>query len=105
MIDVNPAKQGARHGPMVMFAAATGLRPGEWIALEERDIDRQARVAYVRRAYRNGRLKCTKTEASVRAVPLQAIALEALERLPAERESALLFPSPRRHLDLNNFRT
>jgi integrase len=35
-----------------MFAAATGLRPGEWIALEQRDIDPIARVVYVRRAYR-----------------------------------------------------
>jgi integrase len=78
---------------MVIFAAATGLRPGEWIALEQRDIDRQARVVYVRRAYRNGRLKCTKTEASVRAVPLQATALTALEQLPANSDSPLLFPS------------
>ena len=90
---------------MVIFAAATGLRPGEWIALEKRDIDREARVAYVRRAYRNGRLKCTKTEASVRAVPLQAIALAVLEQMPADKSSALLFPSPRGgHLDLHNFR-
>jgi hypothetical protein len=71
MIDVNPAKQGVdnpqrryrekrpfeswaelaavaaelgpRDGSMVMFAVATGLRPGEWIALQ-RDIDLQARV-------------------------------------------------------------
>jgi integrase len=99
------AKLGPRYGPMVIFAAATGLRPGEWIALERRDIDRQARVVYVRRAYRNGRLKCTKTAASVRAVPLQAIALAALEQLLADRGSALLFPSPRGgHLDLHNFR-
>lgn len=69
MIDVNPAKQGVdnpqrrrtekrpfeswaqldpiavrlgpHYGPMVIFAAATGLRPGEWIALEQRDIDRR----------------------------------------------------------------
>jgi integrase len=133
MIDVNPAKQGvdnpqrrytekrpfeswadvaavaarlrSHYGPMVVFAAATGLRPGEWIALEHRDIDREARVVYVRRAYRNGRLKCTKTEASVRAVPLQAIAREALEQLSADKGSGLLFPSPRGgHLDLHNFR-
>ena len=89
-----------------MFAAATGLRPGEWIALERRDIDLEARVVYVRRAFRNGRVKCTKTEGSVRAVPLQAIALEALERIPAGAESDLLFPSLRgSHFDLHNFRT
>jgi integrase len=69
LIDVNPAKQGvdnpqrrrtekrpfeswdelaklavrlgARYGPPALFAAATGLRPGEWIALEHRDIDRE----------------------------------------------------------------
>ena len=99
------AKLGPRNGPMVLFAAATGLRPGEWIALEQRDIDQQARVVYVRRAYRNGRVKCTKTEASVRAVPLQAIALAALEQLPPRSGSALLFPSLRGgHLDLHNFR-
>jgi integrase len=110
MNDVNPAKQGVDNpqrrraekrpfeswaqladvagrlgeiaGPMVLFAAATGLRPGEWIALEWRDVDLQARVLYVRRAYRNGNVKCTKTEASVRAVPLQAIALDALAQVP-----------------------
>jgi integrase len=134
MIDVNPAKQGvdnpqrrrtekrpfeswaqlaavasrldACSGALVLFAAATGLRPGEWIALEQRDIDPVARVVYVRRAYRNGRLKCTKTEGSVRAVPLQAIALEALERLPTRADTELLFPSLRdAYFDLHNFRT
>jgi len=134
MIDVNPAKQGVDNpqrrrtekrpfeswaqlaavasklnecsGALVLFAAATGLRPGEWIALERRDIDPVARVVYVRRAYRNGRLKCTKTEGSVRAVPLQAVALEALERLPARADTELLFPSLRgAYFDLHNFRT
>src|SRR6266540_3660498 len=133
LIDVNPAKQGIdnpqrrrtekwpfeswdelealatelgpRYGPLVLFAAATGLRPGEWIALEHRDIDREAGVLYVRRAYRNGRIKWPKTEASVRAVPLQTIALAALERLPANGRSPLVFPSPNGgHFDLHNFR-
>jgi len=134
MIDVNPAKQGVDNpqrrrtekrpfeswaqlaavasrlgecsGALVMFAAATGLRPGEWIALEQRDIDPAARVVYVRRAYRNGRLKCTKTERSVRAVPLQEIALEAIASLPARADTDLLFPSLRgAYFDLHNFRT
>ena len=88
MLDVNPAKQGVenpqrrrtekrpfeswdelravaeqlgpRFGPMVIFAAATGMRPGEWVALEHRDIDRDARVAYVRRAFTKGRLEVHK---------------------------------------------
>jgi integrase len=133
MIDVNPAKYGVDNpqrrrtekrpfeswtqlaevaarlvdpaGPMVIFAAATGLRPGEWTALEWRDIDLQARVLYVRRAFRNGKIKCTKTEGSIRAVPLQAIALEALEQLPTGARTDVVFPGLRGgYFDLHNFR-
>ena len=87
------------------FAAATGMRPGEWVALEHRDIDRGARVAYVRRSFSKGRLRCTKTESSVRAVPLQAIAFAALDELPSCTAGALLFPAPHGgYLDLHNFR-
>jgi integrase len=123
MIDVNPAKRGVdnpsprrkeqrpfeswaeldavaanlepRYRPMVIFAAATGLRPAEWLALERRDVDRAARVVYVRRSFTKGRLKCTKTEASRRAVPLQAIALDAIERQPPSPNNLLLFPGER----------
>ncbi|HEX6460350.1 MAG TPA: site-specific integrase [Thermoleophilaceae bacterium] len=133
LLDVNPAKLGVEnpqrrytekrpfdsweqlyalteelpppYGAMVLFAAATGLRPGEWLALEHRDIDREGQVVYVRRTLRNGRVKPPKTKASVRAVPLQAIALAALENLPASPECALPFPSARgAHVDLHNFR-
>jgi integrase len=38
---------GPRYGPMIIFAAATGLCPAEWIALEKRDIDRDGGVVYV----------------------------------------------------------
>ena len=59
----------------------------------------------MRRAYRNGRIKHPKTAASYRAVPLQAIALDALDALPTRTGSALLFPAPRGgYLDLHNFR-
>lgn len=102
-IDAVAERLGAIHGPMIVFAAATGLRPSEWIALEQRDLDRHARVVYVRRAFAHGRLKSTKTRRSMRAVPLQAIALEALDRLPARPETPLLFPAPRGgYLDLHN---
>jgi integrase len=102
-IDVLAEQLGPVYGPMVVFAAATGLRPGEWIALEQRDLDRESRVVYVRRAFAHGRLKRPKTRRSVRA--LQAIALEALDRLPARADTPLLFPAPRGgYLDLHNFR-
>jgi integrase len=133
MIDVNPAKRGVdnpsprrreqrpfeswaeldavaanlapRDRPMVIFAAATGLRPAEWLALERRDLDLEARVDYVRRSFTKGRLKCTKTEASRRAVPFQAIALDAIERQRSSPHSPLLFPAERGgYLDLHNFR-
>jgi integrase len=77
---------------MVIFVATTGLRPAEWLALERRDVDRGALVVYVRRAFTKGRLKCTKTEASRRAVPLQAIALDAIDRQPPGPHDTLLSP-------------
>ena len=134
MLDVNPAKQGVdnpqrrrtekrpfesweqlealaerlgpRLGAMVLFAAATGMRPGEWVALEHRDIERAGRVAYVNRSFSKGRLTYPKTEASRRAVPLQARALAALDQLPPDgRPGELLFPAERGgYLDMHTFR-
>jgi integrase len=76
-----PDKLAPRHRPMVLFAAATGLRPGELLALEHRDIDREAQVVYVRRTLRNGRVKPPKTKASVRAVPQKAAGIAPLRRI------------------------
>jgi integrase len=87
-----------------VFAAATGLRPSELFALEQDDLDSAAGVIQVRRAYANGRVKQTKTRLSRRAVPLQAIALKALDQLPLRNDSPLLFPNTRGgHLDFRNF--
>src|SRR5919197_1769788 len=47
-LEAIPSAFGPRYGPMILFAAATGLRPAEWIALERRDVDRKERVVYVR---------------------------------------------------------
>jgi integrase len=94
---------GPTFGPMVVFAAATGLRPSELFALEQGDVDRAAGVVQIRRAYANGRVKHPKTRLSRRAVPLQAIALEALDELRPVEDSPLLFPNSRGgHLDFRN---
>jgi integrase len=79
---------------MVIFGAATGLRPSELFGLEQHDVDREAGVIYVRRAFANGTIKSTKTRLSTRAVPLQAKAVEALDRLPAS-VNPILFPNAR----------
>jgi len=95
---------GPTFGPMIVFAAATGLRPSELFALQQGDVDRAAGVVQVRRAYANGRVKHPKTRLSRRAVPLQAIALEALDQLRLREDSSLLFPNSRGgHLDFRNF--
>jgi site-specific recombinase XerC len=95
---------GPTFGPMVVFAAATGLRPSELFALEHGDVDRRAGVAHVRRAYANGRVKHPKTRLSRRAVPLQGMAVEALDQLRAHVESPRLFPNSRgSYLDFRNF--
>jgi integrase len=93
-VEAVAAQLGQVYGPMVVFAAATGLRPSELFGLDRRDVDRQCGVVYVRRAYANGLIKHTKTRLSTRAVPLQAKALEALDRLPAS-QNPILFPNMR----------
>jgi len=53
-IEAVAERLGPVYGPMVVFAAATGLRPSELFALEHRDLDRATGVVYVRRAFANG---------------------------------------------------
>jgi len=42
-----------------IFAAGTGLRPEEWLALERRDIDRQASILHIRLVYVSGKVRET----------------------------------------------
>jgi integrase len=103
-INAVAAQLDAVTGPIVVFGAATGLRPAELVALDRRDVDRTGGVVYVRRQLVRGRVKHTKTRRSVRAVPLQSAALEALDRLP-DTVGPLLFPAPHGgYIDLHNFR-
>ena len=53
-IDAIAAELAPGYRPLPVFAAATGLRPEEWAALERRDIDRQRRVLTVHRTVSGG---------------------------------------------------
>jgi integrase len=53
-IDAIAAELPPMYRPLPAFAAATGLRPEEWQALERRDIDRDAGVLNVSRTVSSG---------------------------------------------------
>ena len=97
---------GPPYGPLVVFAAETGLRPSEWIAIQHADIHRDDGVLVIERSVSRGRLKAYgKTARSRRRVPLSRRAVDALDLLPRRLDTRLVFPSPRgKHLDLENWR-
>lgn len=104
-IDAIAEEIGPRYGPLVVFAAETGLRTNEWIALERRDVDRRAREVIVRHRVTDGEhYDDPKTDRHV--VPLTPRAEAALDALPARLDTALVFPAPEGgYLDLDNWRS
>jgi integrase len=95
-IDVLAVELGPVFGPIVVFAAETGLRTNEWIPLERRDVDRSGPAVLVQRRYANGTLTpYPKTVGSRRRVPLSAHALDALDRLPPRLDTKLVFAATR----------
>lgn len=105
-LDAIAAELSPMYVPMPAFAAATGLRPEEWQAVERSDVDRGTGILTVRRTVSSGKVvELAKTSASRRQVPLSPRALEALEALPPRLETRRLFPSPEGQLlNLDNFR-
>ncbi|MBA3400502.1 MAG: tyrosine-type recombinase/integrase, partial [Actinobacteria bacterium] len=81
------AEFGTLEGAAVRFAAATGLRPAEWAAIERRDVDRTRRIVFVRG---------TKTARSRREVPLTTAALAALDEVPPRIDSRYVFTTSRK---------
>ena len=106
-VDAVAVELGPTMGAIAVFAAATGLRPEEWLALEWRDIDVGERAVTVRRAYSGGVLRdWRKTDRSRRRVPLRQKAVDALEHLPRRLDTRLVFPALRgSHMNLHNWRS
>ncbi|MGH3029410.1 MAG: tyrosine-type recombinase/integrase [Gaiellaceae bacterium] len=102
------AEELGEYGPIAVFAAGTGLRPGEWIALERRDLDLKATVAAVnvaRRMTKDGVVVDATKNGKPRRVPLRPRVVAALEALPVRIDSKLVFPNRRGgYIDLHNWR-
>jgi integrase len=106
-VDKLAAELGPHDAALVVFAAESGLRTSEWVALERRDLDRAGRACIVQRRYADGVLTgFPKTARSRRRVPLSARALAALDSLPARLDSQLLFPTTSgKHIGLDTWRS
>jgi integrase len=105
-LDAIAAELAPAFRPLPLFAAATGLRPEEWQALERRDVDRRAGLVHVRRTVSSGEVvELGKTERSRRQVPLSPWAQDALDTIPPRLDTPLIFPAVRADiLNLDNFR-
>jgi hypothetical protein len=70
-LDEIAANLSAAYRPLPPFAAAIGLGPEEWAALQRQDIDRRSGVANIRHTVSSGEVvELAKTSASRRQVPL-----------------------------------
>ena len=103
-IDAIVAELDIVHGVLVEFLVGTGLRPEEAFGADWAEVDLQAGIFTVQRAFAKGQLKrYAKTERSRRRVPVRARTLNALEGL--DRRSGILFPNQAgARIDINNFR-
>jgi integrase len=92
-------------GPLAIFCVGTGVRPEEAFGADWDDVDLEAHVLTVRRAFAKGRLKTyPKTARSRRRVPLRSKVVDALEQLPRRR--GILFPaSESGRIEINNWRS
>jgi integrase len=95
--EVEHLASGCAESRLIVFAALSGLRLGEVLALRDADVNLEDGFVLVRRSARKGVEGRTKTRKR-RRVYLCARALKALrEQLLARRPNAhgLVFPSPR----------
>lgn len=87
-----------RYSALVIFAAGTGLRPGEWIALEWRDLDLASdrpSVTVRRRLTKDGKIVDATKNGKHRRVPLRRKVVDALNAMPRRIDSRRVWPAAR----------
>jgi integrase len=103
-VDAVAAELGP-FGPVAIFNVGTGARPEETFGADWTDVDLEAGVFTIRRAYAKGKLKTyAKTARSRRRVPIRRKVIAALETLP-RREGALFPAAGGGRIDINNWRS
>ena len=85
-------RRARSHAPVVRVAAATGLRPCEWLALEWRDVRSQEGVILVERTYSRGALRAYGRRAAAGGGPPLPRGSRALEGVPRRIDTQLIFP-------------
>ena len=105
-VEAVASELGPSFGALPILAALTGLRPEEWIALERRDVDRDAGLLHVRRVFTDARREAVREAGPVAEDrPAALRATLALAELPPRLDTTLLFPGERGgHLSLHNWR-
>ena len=74
------------YGWWAVFLLETGMRVGEFIALEWKDVDLKNRILYVRKS---------KTESGIRLVPLTKLATWTIAKQPTKGECPYIFKTSR----------
>jgi integrase len=103
-VDAVAAELGP-FGPIAVFCVGTGVRPEEAFGADWSDVDLEAGVFTITRAYAKAKLKTyAKTVRSRRRVPIRAKVIASLESLPARE--GILFPTVGGgRIDINNWRS
>jgi integrase len=92
--------------PAMIFAAATGARSEEWIALERPDVSVEARTCLIEKTFTKGALhRLAKNDHSLRTILLSGVAMEAVEEAESLANGRPLFPAAMGgYLNLDNWR-
>ncbi len=101
-VDAVAAELGP-FGPIAIFCVGTGVRPEEAFGADWSDVNLEAGVFTIRRAYAKGKLKTyVKTVRSRRRVPIRAKVIASLETL-STREGILFPAAGGSRIDINNW--